>query len=222
MWGLKQVVGASAVGLFTTTALAATVPYTESFASDASNWRNSAGSAAATYITTGGSDGGGFIQQPFSFGGLNVGDTPVLVRGQSNFASSGNNFFGNWLTDGVTEFRAYVRHDAPVPINFFSRMARTPAPGAVGVEFTPVLPNTWTEISIDIAAANPQFISFEGSDFGFVFSDIQRLQLGVQVPGGLSPTASFNFDFDQITIVPEPSSLALLLLGGLALRRVRH
>lgn len=221
MQGWKQYIAASVVTASVASTFAATVPYTESFGADASNWRNSAGAANATYVSAGGSDGGGFVQQAFSFGGFNVGDTPVMVRGQSNFGSSGNNFFGNWLTEGVTEFHAYVRHDAPVPINFFARFARNPAPGAVAVAFAPVLPNTWTEITIGIDPANPQFVSFEGSDFGFVFSDIQRLQLGVSVPAGLPSTASYNFDFDQISITPEPSSLVLLLLGAIATRRTR-
>jgi len=203
-------------------ASATTVPYLESFDSSASNWHNSGGAADATFFAAGGADGGGYISQSLSPVGLNPGDTPVLIRGQSSFNSSGNNFFGNWITDGVTEFHAYVRHNAPSPVNFFARFAHNPAPGAVGLDFVPVQPNTWTEINISISPASPQFLSFEGADFANVFNDIQRVQLGISVPAGLAPTAQYSFDFDRIRIVPEPGSLALILLGGAMLGRVRR
>ena len=204
-----------------TVTVATTVPFTESFPADAANWRNDAGVSTATWTSNGGADGGGFISDAFSFANSVVNDTPVLLRGQSDFNSSGNNFFGNWISDGVTEFRVQIKHDAPLPLNFFARFASPAAfPGAVGLGFAPILPNTWTELVIPINPANPQFISFEGTDFNTVFSNIGRIQVGVSVPAGLAgDPATYNFSIDQVTITPEPASLALLALSVLALRR---
>jgi hypothetical protein len=115
-----------------------------------------------------------------------------------------------------------VRNNAPAPVNFFARFV-SPAgfPGAVAVEFAPVLPGAWTEITIPIDPANPQFISFETSDFNTIFSSIGRIQVGVQVPASLAGNpGSFSFDLDQVSIVPEPASVMLLMgLGVLGLRR---
>lgn len=215
---------AAFVGLSGFLASAATVPFTESFSTDASNWRNAGGASNAAWTGTGGADGGGFISETFSFANSAANDTPVLMRAQSSYNSSGNNFWGNWISEGVTEYRMSVRSHATVPINFFSRFV-SPAgfPGAVAVGFTPIMPETWTEIVIPINASNPQFISFETSDFNTIFSGIGRLQVGVSVPAALAgSTTPMTFDLDQVRIVPEPASLTALALGAMiALRRRR-
>jgi hypothetical protein len=202
------------------TAGATTVPFNESFSSDAAGWRDAPNAALADWFPTGGADGGGYISETFSFANNAPNDTPVLLRAHAG--ASGNNFFGNWLADGVTEYRMAVRNNAPAPVNFFARFV-SPAgfPGAVAVEFAPVLPGAWTEITIPIDPANPQFISFETSDFNTIFSSIGRIQVGVQVPASLAGNpGSFSFDLDQVSIVPEPASVMLLMgLGVLGLRR---
>lgn len=204
-------------------ASAATIPFTEAFSADAANWRNSGGAANATWTNPGGADGGGYISETFSFANSLAGDTPVLLRAQSSYNSSGNNFWGNWVSEGVTEYHMSVRSHASVPVNFFARFAPTAGfPGAVAVEFNPVLPETWTEVVIPIAPSNPQFISFETSDFNTVFSGIGRIQVGVSVPGALAgSTIPVTFDLDQVRIVPEPASFACLALGALAILRRR-
>lgn len=204
-------------------ASATTVPFTESFSADAANWRNGAGTATATWTAGGGADGGGFISDTFSFANSVENDTPILLRGQSNFGSSGGAPFGNWLADGVTEYRVSIKHDAPVPLNFFTRFA-SPAgfPGAIGLGFAPILPNTWSELVIPINPGNPQFISFEGSDFNTVFSNIGRIQVGVSVPAALAGNPNtFTFSIDEVTLVPEPTTLGLVALAGLAALRRR-
>lgn len=200
------------------------VPFVEEFNSDASNWREGTGVSNAAWSPNGGPGDSAHVFSTFSFANSQEGDTPVLLRGHDNFGSSGGAFVGDWLAAGVTEFSAYVRHDAPVPLNYFVRFAK-PAnfPGAIGVEFVPVFPNTWTRIDIGIFDGNPEFINFETSDFDTIFSGIGKLQLGVEVPAALAGNpAGFTFGFDAIAIVPEPASLALLGLAGLvALRRRR-
>jgi hypothetical protein len=210
------------IGFVCSTAAATTVPFTEAFTNDAANWRDAPNAATADWFATGGADGGGYISESFSFANSAAGDTPVILRAQSSFNSSGNNFFGNWLSDGVTEYRMAVRNNASVPVNFFARFVQPAGfPGAVAVEFAPVLPGVWTEIDIPIDPANPQFISFETSDFNTIFSNIGRIQVGVQVPAALAGNPdSFSFDLDQVRIVPEPTSVMLILgLSALGLRR---
>lgn len=187
-------------------ALATTVPFTESFATDAANWRDSPGTATATWLSSGGADAGGYISEDFNFVNSVPGGPPVvLLRGQSNFGASGNNFFGNWIADGVTEFRVWVRHNAPTEVTFFTRFASPAAfPGAFA-ELTPVPQGVWTHLTVPIRADNPQFITFEGSNFVTVFSNIGRVQIGVEIPNSLAGVDSvYNFDADLVSIVGLP------------------
>lgn len=212
-------------------AQATTVPFTENFVSDSANWRDAGGGASLPWVSSGGPDNSGYASSEFSFASSSDGDTTTIFRAQDEFGSSDGNFEGDWVADGVTQFSAFVRHDAPVPLTFFSRFSG-PAnfPGAVAVNFAPVLPNTWTEIVIAIDASNPQFVSFEGQNFNTVFSasplngfaGIGHVQLGVSVGTSIAGNpGTFSFDVDQVSIVPEPASLALLALGGIAILRRR-
>lgn len=195
---------------------AAVLPFTEDYAVDSAGWKDAA-SADPVYLATGGPDGSAYVSTSFSFTNSVESDTPVLLRGQDNFEASGDAFVGDWLGEGVTSFSAWVRHDAPVPLNFFARFAGSiNFPGAVAVGFVPVLPDTWTQITFDISAANPQFVTFEGSDFNSVFSGIGNVQLGVSVSSSLAGySPDVTFDLDQPAITPEPGSL--LGLGCLAM-----
>jgi hypothetical protein len=216
----------AALALTSGGASATTVPFTEDFASGPANWFNAPGTQVLAWETTGGPDGGSFVSTPFSFVGSQANDTPVLFRGQDEFGSSGGAFVGNWLSDGVTQFAAMVRHDGVAPLNFFARFSSPfNFPGATAVSFIPVMPNQWTPIIVPIDPSNPQFVSFEGSDFGTVFSNIGHVQIGVSVPAGLAgATPMFNFGLDKVSIVPEPATVGLLLagIGAAAMRRARR
>jgi len=201
-----------------------TVPFTEDFATDNSGWRD-AFTGVPTWNASGGPDGSSFISTTFNFANSAAGDTPVLFRGQDEFGSSGGAFEGDWITGNVQEFSVFVRHGASAPVNFFTRFASAfNFPGAVAVDFTPVSPGVWTEISFAIDPANPAFVTFEGSDFNTVFSSIGHVQVGVSVPSGLAGVDSeFSFSIDQPSIVPGPGALAMVGVGGLgALGRRRR
>lgn len=199
---------------------AATVPFLEDFKTDAANWRDATGSADLDWAAAGGPDGSSYAYGTFNFVNSAPDDTPAVFRGHDEYNSSGNNFVGDWIADGVTEFSFQVRHDAVEPLSLFTRFAGpTNFPGAVGLEFAPILPNQWTEVTVLIEEDNPAFV-YEGSTFAGVFSNVGHLQIGVIVSDTLSGLdQDFTFDVDKISIVPEPATAVGCLFGLLALRR---
>ena len=200
---------------------AATPPFTEDFPTDSANWGDSSGLNPLTYVPTGGPDGGSYASTGSAFSDPNsAGDSVVLFRGQDEFGSSGGAFIGNWITDGVRKVTAQVRHNAFGPVNYFVRGSGPGNfPGAVAVQFAPVFPNVWTEVSFLLNPGSPQFVSFEGMDWNAVFSNVGHLQFGVNVPASLAgnPTP-FTFDIDKISIAtPEPSTLCLAAVSLIGL-----
>jgi hypothetical protein len=217
--------------LLAATSFAATVPFEEDFAASDANWVTAAGLPGLDFFASGGPDGNGYVSDELSFANLSPDDQgPVIFRGDNNFSSSGNAFVGNWITEGVDQFSYWVRHDtfdpstgAPVPINFFARFASPfNFPGATAPEFVPVLPGVWTELSVDIVDGMVPFgpfVTYEGSDFDTIFSNIGKVQVGVSVPAAVAGLAdSFRFDLDRVGIqaVPEPVGPLTTLTGFLA------
>lgn len=202
-------------GLFLVgSATAATVPYTEEFGSDAANWLN-ASFGPLDWNAAGGPDGGSHVSTTFNFFNFSAPFSPAQFRGEDDFGASGGNFEGNWISEGIDTFSVWVRHDAPFGLNWFARFADpSNFPGAVAVKFTPVAPHTWTEISVPIAPTNPEFVTFEGSDFNTVFSDIGHLHIGVDVSDSLKNLdQDVVLDIDKPTITPEPAGVLSLLAG---------
>lgn len=204
-------------------------PYTEDFNDGANNWLDG-GFGAPSEFAAGGVDDSGYIgaQTGFEFsdpGGLNV-----VFRGNTGLLpgtdASGGNFFGDWISNGVTGFSFSIRHDIPVPVTVFARIAANsngaPFPGAVAVNFAPVAAGEWTEVSFDISADNPAFVTFEGATFESIFSNVGFLQIGVTAPDALlgDPTL-FDVGLDNVSIVPAPASLLGLAPIALAARRRR-
>lgn len=214
------------------------VNFTETFAPNDSNWRgpDSTGADILDFVTSGGPDGSSYVSFQSDFSdfpdgsGMGGGQpTPVFFRGQQSFGSSNGAFVGDWIEDRVTEFSFEFRHNLPVPVTVFSRFA--PAanfPGAVAIDFAPVLPGQWTEVSIAIDENSPQFISFSGFDFESVFSNVANVQIGVSVPPGFGGSPlNFRFDLDNVQVttaaVPEPATGLLLgVLMTMTLRRKRR
>ncbi len=188
---------------------AATVPFTEDFTSGVSNWRDAAGLDALSWLAAGGRDGGSYVSTSYLVPQPPPALGAILFRAQDEFGSSGGAFEGNWIADGVSEFSFFIRHDAPLPLGVFARFAG-PAnfPGAAGVAFTPVLPNSWTQIVIPISPSSPN-IFLEGVPYDQVFSNIGHVQIGI------SPTAelaglTITVDLDKVSIVPGPGALAIV------------
>jgi hypothetical protein len=211
---------------FTSVSFAGLGPFTETFDNSSENWANATGSAFLDHFASGGPNGAGdgYASGTFNFVAAAPEADLIVARGQDEFSSSGNAFVGDYLAAGITELSFDVRHDLPAPANFFTRV--TPPgnfPGAVGLEFAPVLPNTWTTITIAIDPANPQFVTFESGSFGGIFSNVGHVQVGVRTPAAVSGVDNdFTFDIDNVSIIPTPGAAGALAMGGLVLMRRRR
>jgi hypothetical protein len=224
---LSRTLGCLVVGALSLirSAAGATVPYTEDFVSGAANWGDNTGLNLLSHVASGGPDGGAYASTNKSL--QNLADSSlVLFRGQDEFNSSNHAFEGNWVAQNIGQFSAYVRHNAPLPLSFFTRFS-APAnfPGGTAVKFAPVPPNTWTQLTFDIGPSNPEFVTFEGSSFGAVFSNIGHVQVGVSVPASLAANPNaFSFDIDKVSIaraIPEPTTFCLALVVGMVLAAMR-
>lgn len=210
-----------------TPVLAVSVPTSENFTIDVANWADSSGLAPLSHVSGGGPDGSAYATTTFTFntGGGAGGTSAVLFRAQDEFNSSGHAFEGNWISDKITKLTAQVRHNAPQPLNYFSRFSGPGNfPGGTAIQFAPVLPNVWTTLTFNISPASPQFVTFEGMNFGSVFSDVGHIQLGVSIPAALAAdTTAYTYDLDNVIVTPEPTAmcLAALALGSAAMIRRR-
>jgi hypothetical protein len=198
-------------------AYAVNIPTRENFNADVANWADNSGLALLDHVAIGGPDGSGYASTDFVFQGAGGagGTSVVLFRGQDEFHSSADAFFGDWVDDKITKLTLEVRHSAPQPLSFFGRFS-APAnfPGATAVQFVPVEPNVWTTLTFNIVPSNPQFVTFEGSDFDTVFSNLGHIQIGVSIPAALADdTATYSFGLDNVVAVPEASGFCLAALG---------
>ena len=213
-------------GILLTGQVSAVTSFTETFDNGNANWGDPISSPAGADHNA-----GGFITTGGALADLGQG---VLFRGQAGLGSSGGAFTGNWIADDVSQFSVDVRHNSQVPLSFFARFASPfNFPGATAVQFQPVLANQWTTLTFNIAD-NPQFgapnfVTFEGSSFEGVFSNIGNVQVGVSIPEGFENNPAlangvFTFDMDNasVTAIPEPSGTLLAMAGGLLLLRRRR
>ncbi|HWL92622.1 MAG TPA: hypothetical protein VNT79_03735 [Phycisphaerae bacterium] len=210
----------------TPAAPAALVPFTEHFPADEANWRDAAGINEATWLSAGGPTNDSYVATDHSFSANPADSFQSIFRGHDAYDSSGDAFVGNWLADGATGFSAWVRHDAPLPLNFFARYAKPMSAGAASFEVVPVLPDTWTQLTFNLAFGTSNLI-LEGPPspafYNSVFSDIHDVQIGVQTPSALAGTAdSYTFGLDRVSLLPEPASVGLIAVAFVALIRPRR
>jgi hypothetical protein len=222
------------VAVSSSAALAVTNPFTETFTADGASWGSGQTSSftAAAHSSTGGPAGAGdgFISATRNH---TTGSTVVVLRGQDNFNSSGDAFVGNWQAAGVTTLSFDVMHNntsAPSGVTFFARFAVAANSPAFSVQSTtPVPANTWTHITIPVSLAdyqaNPSLWNYEAAPLGdpaleyaSIFSAVANVQL-LAAPTGTTPTTGspvpFTYSLDNVSIVPEPASLAALgLVAG--------
>lgn len=212
-------VAAAALGLVSAAAQAVTVPFTETFSTDRAGWVY-ATSTPAIWQATGGVDNGPFISGTATPSGTGFGT--IVFRGNDANDASGDAFVGNWITGGVKQFSAYVRHDATSPVNFYFRFDRGLGAAGSSNVFAPVLPNTWTKLTLPIEVGS--FQSFGGAgnlfpgdlnaQFNYVFSSIANVQIAtstIQESGVIGN--AYTFGLAAPSVVPEPSAVMLVLTG---------
>jgi hypothetical protein len=200
-------------------ACAVTLPVAENFDSNTSNWKNVA-SLDLTHVGSGGVGGSGYVTTSLAFTNAPTGSS-VLFRGHDVFNSSGDVFVGNWIAAGVQQLSAYVRHNAPQPVDYFARVA--PSVNFPGVIFSaPILvqPHTWTRLDFQVSPTSP-LTTIEGPPSGYntTLSNVGNVQLAARVPDSLAadPTV-YTFDLDVVAIaVPEPAGTLLVLAAAATL-----
>jgi hypothetical protein len=210
-------------GNLSSPAFGLTVPFTENFGSDAANWKDVNG-ATPTWLSRGGPDGSSYISTSASAYFLDDGDPVVLFRGQDGFDSSADSFVGNWLANGVNHFSVWVRHDAPVPLDFFVRFATAGNfPGVAADKTELIAPNAWTRLSYDIDSSFINSFLFPEGPNSFFFSTfgaLGNIQVGYSVPHDFGLiNSSFNFAIDEPSVsheTPEPAGWIIALCLGTA------
>jgi hypothetical protein len=188
---------------------AVTVPFTENFAGGVAGWEDNANDDL-DFVAAGGPDGSSYASGGIDFTGFVPpfpGAGPIVLRAHDEDGASGGAFVGSWNTAGVTQVRAFVRHDAPVPLSWVLRVATTANfPGAV---FTPagttVAPDSWQEIVFDVDPASPDCTPETGNP-SFTCEDaldvVAHFQLGVDAPEAVIEDEVFvTVDVDRVRLL---------------------
>lgn len=222
------IAGILVMGLAQTGQAVSVLPFTEGFEVNTSNWLSGV-SQAPNWSATGGVVGSGAI---FTSGTIDTsGFGPIIFRGNNAATASGGAFVGNWLTAGVSAFSAYVWHDGPVALNFYARFDKGAGSAASSNNFL-VAPSTWTQINIpilDSLGTSGQIFQSYGAagsgGFSSIFSDIKNIQIALGAAQDASTHGqTYTVGLDSVSIVPEPGTGSLGLLGLIVLgayRRIR-
>jgi hypothetical protein len=222
------IAGILVMGLAQTGQAVSVLLFTEGFEVNTSNWLSGV-SQAPNWSATGGVVGSGAI---FTSGTIDTsGFGPIIFRGNNAATASGGAFVGNWLTAGVSAFSAYVWHDGPVALNFYARFDKGAGSAASSNNFL-VAPSTWTQINIpilDSLGTSGQIFQSYGAagsgGFSSIFSDIKNIQIALGAAQDASTHGqTYTVGLDSVSIVPEPGTGSLGLLGLIVLgayRRIR-
>ena len=169
---------------------AQTFPFLESFDNNTASWKD-INRQDLSFVGTGGADGGGFVSTELAFAEVGTFGA-VPFRGEVNLGASGGVFAGDWITAGVEKVSMHVRHNAPIPLTFGARFSSPfNFPGSSAIRFQPILPSAFTggqftEMSFVIEDGNPAFVTFEGTSFQAVFSNIGNIQVSADIPASFA------------------------------------
>ncbi|HEY1601225.1 MAG TPA: hypothetical protein VGG64_16600 [Pirellulales bacterium] len=202
-----------------------TVPFTEDFSSNTSQWMSGA-STALNYVSSGGPNGASDGYASTLFTEPSSTTAVVIFRGQSNFNSSNDAFVGDWVAAGVNEYSFWIRQNSSAALTVgtrFTTSANFPAFSALTE--TTIQPNVWTEVTFNISPTSPDLQPEGPTPFDSVFGSLASLQILAE-RGPLSAGTQVTFDLDKVSIVPEPSALLLAVAGvfplGMLLRSRRR
>ncbi len=216
---MKTALAGALVLVWVGSAQALTVPFEETFEGGDAGWTNAI-NAPLNYVVGGGSDGGNYVSQEYNYFEYEspFGGGPVLFRANGGTGASGGAFVGDWLAAGVTEVSIRFRHDAPVPLELFMRVATLGNfPGAIVPFFGVAQPGVWNEISFLVDPDSPACIP-EGGTCAAAFSNVGNLQFGSNAPAALVATdQAWTIDLDQVSVIPEPGTALLVGCGLVAL-----
>jgi hypothetical protein len=202
-----------------------TVPFTEDFSTNTSQWM-SAASTALNYVSSGGPNGAGDGYASYVFPEPSSTSAVVIFRGQSNFNSSNDAFVGDWTAAGVNEYSFWIRQNSSASLTVgtrFTTSANFPAFSALTE--TTIPPNVWTEVTFSISPTSPDLQPEGPTPFDSVFGSLASLQILAE-RGPLSAGTQVTFDLDKVSIVPEPGAFILAAAGvfplGMLLRSRRR
>lgn len=209
----------------------AAFPFVENFTAGAANWKNNS-SGELTHFASGGPGNSAYVSSALDLPAYTAPTppyyiplAPIVFRAQAtDFNSSNSAYRANWITAGIKEVTAYLRHDASVPLVWNVRFAEPDNNPGGSYETPAIAPNVWTKVVIDVTPTSPQNITFGSGSYNTVFDDVGNIQFSAVVPAGFAGE-SVTFDLDRVTVaVPEPSTLGLGLgaLGLLALAARRR
>jgi hypothetical protein len=195
------------------------LPFTEGFDSGASNWLNG-GFQTPNYASSGGLFNSGYISTSATIDTTGFG--PIVFRGNNSTSASDKAFVGDWLLNGVSEFSAYVWHNAPVALNFYARFDKGSGSAASSNNHL-VASSTWTLLKIPIVnslgTTGQVFESYGAagaSGFSTIFNSINNVQIALgasQDPSTRGQT--YTVRLDGVSIVPEPGTGILMGIAAI-------
>ncbi len=133
-----------------------------------------------------------------------------------------NQWRGNYLNAGIQSISAYVKN--PSSSQFNLRLAfgtTTSAQGGNWFSSTNSIDinagSDWTKISFPITESDLTSVSGSGT-FNSVMSNVGSLRiLSSSTPSNRGATLSATLEIDDITAIPEPSTIILMLVGLLVI-----
>ncbi|PCI07226.1 hypothetical protein COB72_10620 [bacterium] len=207
-----------------TLSMAGVASFTETFETGASNWLQGSFTAPG-HVASGALDGSAYISSTADLNSAGPFGLSVF-RGEDNFDASSDAFVGNYLAGGITQISFDFRHHADVDLEVALRVASSNNFPGLDVELThAVMGGEWVTLSFDLDFSNP-LITLEGPPtldfYNSVMEAVGNLQVSVARPDGVTTPFIVDFDLDNVALIPTPSSLAMLSIGGLLATRRRR
>lgn len=206
------------------TSLAGVAPFTETFEVGSNGWMQGS-FIMPNHAPAGALDGSAYISSTADLNSAGPFGLTIL-RGQSDFNASGNAFAGDYTAGGINHISFDFRHNAGVDLGIALRVASPANFPAFAIELPGLVASgEWVTLSFDLDFSNP-LLTIEGPPtldfFNMVMGDVGNLQISADRPDGLVTPLVVGFDFDNVSIIPTPSALALLSIGGLISTRRRR